>query len=99
MAIDGLFDNVNIDDITKLALKWEQDIGFLTKNNETVDSTTNNHLADLAERLCLLARDNSLNSQLDGPFAILAKENDILWSGGMPDDCTIIAFHVVQLGS
>ena len=100
MATDGLFDNVDIDDITKLVLNWERDVGILTKNNEIVDSTAKveNHSADLAKRLCELARENSLNSQLDGPFAILAKENDILWSGGMPDDCTIIAFHVVQPG-
>ena len=26
---------------------------------------------------------------------ILAKENDIMWSGGMPDDCTVLALHVV----
>ena len=24
--------------------------------------------------------------QRDSPFAVLAKENDIMWGGGMPDD-------------
>ena len=41
------------------------------------------------------ARELSLDKMIDSPFAILAKENDIMWSGGMPDDCTIIAYHVV----
>ena len=37
---------------------------------------------DLAADLCAVAREKSLDSMTDSPFAILAKENDIMWSGG-----------------
>jgi hypothetical protein len=37
------------------------------------------------------ARDFSLDRMRDGPFARLAKENDIMWKyGGRPDDTTVI---------
>jgi len=49
----------------------------------------------LAEQLVLKARELSLDKQRDSPFAILAKENDILWGGGMPDDTTVIVARVV----
>jgi protein phosphatase PTC7 len=43
----------------------------------------------LAEALCEKAREASLDPTLDSPFALLAKENDIMWSGGTfrKDDC------------
>ena len=37
---------------------------------------------ELAEALCQKARENSLDSATDSPFALLAKDNDIMWSGG-----------------
>ena len=49
----------------------------------------------LAQLLCEKARENSLDNTIDSPFALLAKENDIMWSGGMPDDCTVVCMHVV----
>jgi hypothetical protein len=50
---------------------------------------------DLSQALCKRAWENSLNLEVDSPFAILAKENHIMWSGGMPDECTVIAMHIV----
>lgn len=45
----------------------------------------------LATRLLTTARALSLDKMRDGPFARLAKENDIAWTqGGRPDDTTII---------
>ena len=32
----------------------------------------------------------------DSPFALLAKENDIMWGGGMPDDTTVIVLRVIN---
>mmetsp|Transcript_25580 Transcript_25580/g.55943 ORF Transcript_25580/g.55943 Transcript_25580/m.55943 type:complete len:717 (-) Transcript_25580:408-2558(-) len=106
MATDGLFDNVDIDDIAKVALEWEQKNGFIRGgdiaarekrwsmgNSMSVQSCET--LPELAQTLCEKARENSLDSSVDSPFAILAKENDIMWSGGMPDDCTVVAMHVV----
>jgi len=91
LASDGLFDNVEIPDICQMALEWERDSGLLQNHSGTSD------ISLLANRLCRVARDHSLNNQIDSPFAILAKENDIMWSGGMPDDCTVIAMHVVAV--
>ena len=106
MATDGLFDNVDIDDIAAIALKWELDNKFI--DNGGIDSRrkrweSGRSLSDisaqsipkLAELLCERARENSLDNTVDSPFALLAKENDIMWSGGMPDDCTVVAMHVV----
>jgi len=106
MATDGLFDNVDLDEIRTMALEWEQQHGFLRGgdvssrdrrwamgNSLTIQSQE--HIADFAQSLVERARSNSLNSSMDSPFAILAKENDIMWSGGMPDDVTVLALHVV----
>lgn len=106
MATDGLFDNVDVDDIAKAALKWEQTVGLIrggdiaardkrwaSGNSLTVLSSEK--VGGLANELCELARENSLDSSKDSPFAMLAKDNDIMWSGGMPDDCTVIVAHVV----
>lgn len=106
MATDGLFDNVELDDIASIALDWEEKSGFIRdgdivareKRWEAGTSMTMQSadvVTGLAEALVQRARDNSLDKNLDSPFAILAKENDIMWSGGMPDDCTVIAMHVV----
>jgi protein phosphatase PTC7 len=106
MATDGLFDNVDIDEITAVALEWEQQNGFIRGGDiaarerrwsmgNSLTMLSAERIRDLAQALCKRARENSLNSEVDSPFAILAKENDIMWSGGMPDDCTVIAMHIV----
>jgi protein phosphatase PTC7 len=106
MATDGLFDNVDIDDITKIALQWEQDSGFIDNGGigarnkrwaagKSLTDVSAQEIPKLAEILCQKARENSLDNTIDSPFALLAKENDIMWSGGMPDDCTVLAMHVV----
>lgn len=48
----------------------------------------------LALRLVRTAREASLNRMRDGPFARLAKENDILWGGGRPDDITVVVARI-----
>jgi len=45
----------------------------------------------LAARLAHRAHSASLDPSVDSPFALLAKEHDIMWGGGRPDDITIIA--------
>ncbi|KAL7534188.1 hypothetical protein ACHAXR_005708 [Thalassiosira sp. AJA248-18] len=106
MATDGLFDNVDIDDITKIALHWEQQSGFIDAGGvdgrkkrwslgQSLTDLSARSIPNLAELLCQKARLASLDNTIDSPFALLAKENDIMWSGGMPDDCTVIAMHVV----
>lgn len=106
MATDGLFDNVDEDEVCALALEWEQKHGFIRGGDiaarerrwsmgNSLTEVSMEFVDELARNLCYRARENSLDPTLDSPFAILAKENDIMWSGGMPDDCTVIAIHVV----
>lgn len=35
------------------------------------------------------AREVSIDTNRDSPFAVLAKENDVMWGGGMPDDTSV----------
>lgn len=44
---------------------------------------------DLVKRLVLCSREASIDTEKDSPFAILAKDNDILWSGGRVLACTV----------
>ena len=93
MATDGLFDNVELDDICQMALEWEQSKGFIRggdiaarehrwKMGNSLTGISAEGVPELASILCRKARENSLDSSVDSPFAILAKENDIMWSGG-----------------
>jgi len=106
LATDGLFDNLDVDDICQMALEWEEECGFICSGDivsrekrwamgNSLTDISADKIPDLAQRIAIRARENSINNQVDSPFAILAKENDIMWSGGMPDDCTVIAMQVV----
>jgi len=98
MATDGLFDNVDIDDVADTCLQWERNNGFVNgprKSQRDTSDVSAKSISTLARILCEKARENSLDSTIDSPFALLAKDNDIMWSGGMPDDCTVVAMHVV----
>eukprot|EP00521_Asterionellopsis_glacialis_P014776 CAMPEP_0195298306 /NCGR_PEP_ID=MMETSP0707-20130614/23211_1 /TAXON_ID=33640 /ORGANISM="Asterionellopsis glacialis, Strain CCMP134" /LENGTH=649 /DNA_ID=CAMNT_0040360371 /DNA_START=30 /DNA_END=1979 /DNA_ORIENTATION=+ len=106
MATDGLFDNVEVDDIASMALAWEQRHGFIRGGDilarekrwamgNSLSPISAEFTSELGDEICQKARENSLDNTKDSPFAILAKENDIMYSGGMPDDCTVIALHVV----
>ena len=107
MATDGLLDNVDIDDIARVSIEWEKNNKFINQAGDLQDreirwakgnsfaGLSSKAIPDLALALCRIAREKSLDDTVDSPFAILAKENDIMWSGGMPDDCTVIAMHVV----
>lgn len=98
MATDGLFDNVELDDINKIALEWEKKHNFV-RNGDVCQTTmaleSSKAVQDLSKTLVERARENSLDNTTDSPFAMLAKENDVMWSGGMPDDSTVIVMHVV----
>ena len=50
---------------------------------------------ELAKSIVDRARAYSVDKTRDSPFALLAKENDIMWGGGMPDDTTVIVLRVV----
>jgi protein phosphatase PTC7 len=98
MGTDGLFDNVELDEICSIALAWEQKwfgSGAHSSGLRASDFPEES-VQELAMTLCRRARELSLDQKRDSPFAILAKENDIMWGGGMPDDCTIFAMRVVK---
>lgn len=93
MATDGLFDNVDIDEIAAVALEWEQLNGFLRGGDidareqrwvagSSLTDLSYQQIPNLSELLVKKARENSLDPTLDSPFALLAKDNDIMWSGG-----------------
>jgi protein phosphatase PTC7 len=93
LATDGLFDNVELEDITKIALEWEQNNGFIVggdiasrekrwRAGSSMTLQSAQSINELAKTLVDKARENSLDSKTDSPFALLAKDNDIMWSGG-----------------
>ena len=98
MATDGLFDNVDVDEIAEIALEWEQQFGFIRGGDilarerrwamgNSLSLLSSEVIGDLAVKLCEKAREKSLDTTTDSPFAILAKENDIMWSGGKEFCC------------
>jgi protein phosphatase PTC7 len=106
MATDGLFDNVDLDEICNITLAWENRHGFVRAGDiaarehrwamgNSLAMFSHESINELANALAQRARELSVDSQIDSPFAILAKENDIMWSGGMPDDCTVICLHII----
>ena len=83
LASDGLFDNVSVDGVAAVVEAWE-------RGPDSGDRSA------LARALCLEARDLSLDDDTDSPFALLAKENDIMWGGGMPDDVSVVCMTVEE---
>jgi len=88
LATDGLFDNLDLDEIVSEVDQWEKGIA---------NKTAERNMAALAKQLVLRARELSLDKHRDSPFAILAKENDIMWGGGMPDDTSVVVARVTSL--
>ena len=84
LATDGLFDNMDLDDIVKEVDLWE-------KGDAVAD------VGALAEQLVQKARLLSLDKSRDSPFALLAKDNDIMWGGGMPDDTSVVVARVTTV--
>lgn len=89
MATDGLFDNVEVDDICSMALEWENANGFIRGGDisqrerrwamgNSLTLISHERIGDLASLLAEKARANSVDKTTDSPFAILAKENDVM---------------------
>ena len=93
-----MFDNLDVDEIVQEISEWEKKWFSSCTSDELQQASPNGPSAmqDLAKRLVLKARDLSLDKKRDSPFAVLAKENDILWSGGMPDDTTVVVARVLS---
>eukprot|EP00596_Hydrurales_sp_CCMP1899_P005502 CAMPEP_0119043486 /NCGR_PEP_ID=MMETSP1177-20130426/22685_1 /TAXON_ID=2985 /ORGANISM="Ochromonas sp, Strain CCMP1899" /LENGTH=412 /DNA_ID=CAMNT_0007011703 /DNA_START=660 /DNA_END=1895 /DNA_ORIENTATION=- len=83
MATDGLFDNLDLDEILTIVNNWE-DKHFEEKGKSLTQPTADrqegeNLMKLLAKEIVEKAREMSLDKSRDGPFALLAKENDIMW--------------------
>jgi protein phosphatase PTC7 len=100
-ATDGLFDNLDLvktlDEVVCWQEKWFPG-GREYFSEPLPGGEGDSACAELAQLLVYRARQLSLDSTIDSPFALLAKENDIMWGGGMPDDTTVIVMRVVQDG-
>ncbi len=97
LATDGLFDNLELEEILSIAQNWEQNFFHFGVYNAEKDSDNINPACNiLAKELASKAREKMLDNDCNSPFALLAKDNDILWSGGMPDDCTVIVMRTFE---
>lgn len=101
VATDGLYDNVELNEIVDITRRWEtawfhgpnRGRNLPGRDRESIEKQAMDNLATM---LCHRARKLSIDKKIDSPFAQLAKENDIMWSGGMPDDGTVVALRVVR---
>ena len=79
------------DDIVSMVSVWEEE--YYHGNTEHKGHKVPTQV--LAERLTLRARELSVDTSRDSPFALLAKDNDVLWNlGGKPDDTVVIVARV-----
>lgn len=98
LASDGLYDNLELNEIVDEVRAWEKEYSLNAANIKfPMADNSNTIIQKLAERLVRRAREVSLDEVKDSPFAVLAKENDILWSGGMPDDTSIIVGRILTI--
>jgi protein phosphatase PTC7 len=97
LATDGLFDNVDLEEIVEFVSQWEKE-QFVSKGQDLREPSTGGQASIdlLAKRLVERAREVSLDKMRDSPCALLAKENDIMWGGGMPDDTTVIVARIFK---
>ena len=97
LATDGLFDNLDLDEIVAEVSKWEDEwFASVGGDLQLRGSNSQEALDALARRMVEKARELSLDTKRDSPFALLAKENDIMWGGGMPDDTTVVVARLFK---
>ena len=99
LGTDGLFDNVDLNEIVDEVSLWEEKWFPRSERGETLGTPHSKGpqaVNALAKQLVEKARELSLDTKRDSPFAVLAKENDIMWGGGMPDDTTVVVMRIVK---
>ncbi|KAA0166239.1 hypothetical protein FNF31_01465 [Cafeteria roenbergensis] len=108
-ATDGLFDNVDSDGILLVVARWVHEGGVeraraasgptdggVALDPETLRRGDNDPMRGLAQALVKEAVTRSMDKTRDSPFATLAKDNDIMWSGGIPDDVAVVVGLVTE---
>jgi protein phosphatase PTC7 len=96
LATDGLFDNMPESDILEILQEHEESIGRNIGSSISEPSGPSSTETSLATKIAMRAQELSLDNSIDSPFAILAKDNDIMWGGGRPDDITVIVATIVD---
>ncbi len=98
VATDGLFDNIFLPEIVNLVSMWEQEFygdSINSSSSKSSDGIEKTPVQILADRLTWKAREFAIDTKRDSPFALLAKDNDILWSlGGKPDDTVVVVTRI-----
>ncbi|PIA17738.1 hypothetical protein COEREDRAFT_80397 [Coemansia reversa NRRL 1564] len=98
-ATDGLFDNVHVDEVEKLAERFMQAIDKIRgikesesgNNDKQPGSTAANDLfGGLAYSIAAQAVANYIQHDLRSPFAERAKAAGYSFTGGKPDDVTVM---------
>jgi hypothetical protein len=105
-----LFDNMPSEAILSVVSKWLLEDGAelaLHDADDQVDPFTHTPASSvlsgespsmqrLAQALVDEAMERSVDRTVDSPFAILAKDNNILWSGGIRDDVTVVTALITR---
>ncbi|KAJ2359306.1 Protein phosphatase PTC7 [Coemansia erecta] len=95
-ATDGLFDNVRVDEVEKLAERFMQAIAKiqgmkeLPTAHESKATATSDLFGGLAYSIAAQAVANYIQGDLRSPFAERAKLAGYSFTGGKPDDVTVM---------
>ncbi|KAJ2362784.1 Protein phosphatase 2C 7 [Coemansia sp. RSA 2611] len=96
-ATDGVFDNVRVDEVEKLAERFMQAIAKIQQMNElpakaqgSKDTATSDLFGGLAYSVAAQAVANYIQADLRSPFAERAKLAGYSFTGGKPDDVTVM---------
>lgn len=85
LATDGLWDNLNVEQVLEILPKYNEDKDTSTINTQKFS----NALAEEAERL-------SMNQEYMSPFALNAKKLNRRYVGGKPDDVSVIVSQILD---
>lgn len=92
MATDGLFDNMFDEEIAEIADQVEHEVYRLSSGMSLAKPEI------IAQKIMDRAYALSLDKKKDSPFALLAKENMMMFSGGRKDDITVLVSRVTRGG-
>jgi len=86
LATDGLWDNLSKIDIIKI----------ITEYSNSLQPSEKINLTELATKISTKSREIALREDIDTPFSIRAKQNNIDFPGGKLDDVTVILAEIIE---